>query len=257
MKKLYALIATTLLGVSYSNGQVNIQSYNGGSPTGPNLNGTTITRTTTNNELVVVDLGVTNTSGTDKYIQVQRVKIVDVLAWAPTEQICWGFTYGTFPNDITEGNCYSVPFISPNPWTSPAWSNPLPSDTVVANLKFDIQTNSVEYLHYRFYLMENSIKFDSVDVILNPTLGLQTAKKETAAMNVYPNPVNNALTISTNGLSGKLDVRITDVLGNVVMKESMNTGKLVDVSDFKNGVYMVSIFEDGQLVQTRRVVVRH
>ena len=245
MKKLYTLIAVALLGVSYSNAQVNIQDYNGGSPTGSNLNGTVIAITAASGDQVVVDLGITNTSGADKFYKIERLRIVEVPAWTSSEQICWG--YGV------EGSCYATSGSSSS-WISPDWSSPLP-DGAVANLKFDIHTTSVDYLHYRFYIEEGHTIIDSVDVIINQTLGLQNnVKKENVAISVYPNPTSNYITVST-GNDSDYSVKITDVLGKVVYNESYS-GK-IDVSSYKNGVYLVAIYDKGQMIQTRRVVVKH
>ena len=63
---------------------------------------------------------------------------------------------------------------------------------------------------------------------------------------------------TAQGLDGTFDVKMTDVLGKVVYSESVTgTSKKVDVSDFKNGVYLVTIIEKGTTVQTRRLVVKH
>lgn len=249
MKKIYSLLSIVLLTASVSTAQVNIQDYNSGTPTGASLNGTVITRSAGADELVVVDLGVTNISGSDKNYDIQRVRINEVAAWSPSEQICWGYQ--------VEGNCYSVPFISPNPWTSPAWGSGLPNNAS-ANLKFDIHTTSVDFLHYRFYILEGSSKIDSVDVIINPTLGIKESKNQEVSMSVYPNPVSSVMTISTQGLNGNFDVKVTDVLGKVVYNESVSgTTKKLDVSDFKNGVYLVTVLEKGVVVQTKRVVIKH
>jgi len=252
MKKMYSLLSFALLTATVSTSQVNIQDYNGGSPSGSSLNGTTITRTVSEDELVLVDMGVTNTSGLDKYFNITRVKITDVPAWSggtPLEQISWGYNI--------EGNCYSLPFSS-NPWTSLTWDNPLP-DGETGNLRFGIHTNSSGTIHYRFYITESSVKVDSVDVIVTTTLGIKDSKKdEEIAMSIYPNPASSVLNISAKGLDGNYDVRMTDVLGKVVYNESVvGTSKKVDVSDFKSGVYLVTITEKGTAIQTRRTVVKH
>jgi hypothetical protein len=43
----------------------------------------------------------------------------------------------------------------------------------------------------------------------------------------------------------------------VVMEDKMNTSKKIDVRDLKNGVYILTVYANGSLLQTRRVVVRH
>jgi hypothetical protein len=64
------------------------------------------------------------------------------------------------------------------------------------------------------------------------------------------------LTINTEGLE-KFDIRIVDVLGKTVYDESAYKSKKIDVSDLKNGVYILTVIEKGTTIQTKRIVVRH
>jgi hypothetical protein len=53
-------------------------------------------------------------------------------------------------------------------------------------------------------------------------------------------------------------VRIVDVLGNVLLKEStINGSKRLDVSNFRNGVYFVIVESHGTKSITRKVIVKH
>lgn len=253
MKKIYSLLSIALLTATVSTAQVDIQDYNGGVPSGPNLNGTTINKIVSDDELVVLDLGITNKSGSGKNLDITRLKIQDMPAWSvtgtPPEQICWAPT----PDPNFDGVCL-IP--NANPWTTP-------NDFTVPNngltyLKFDVHTNSAGSIHYRFYVMDGSTKMDSVDVVVSTTLGIKDKKNEEISASIYPNPANSWLTIAAQGLDGSYDVKMTDVLGKVVYNESVvGTTKKVDVSDFKNGVYLVTITEKGTAVQTRRIVVKH
>lgn len=255
MKKIYTLLSLVLITASVSAQQVEIKEYDAGSQTvsGSNLNGTIVTKTVSDNELVVVDLGVVNKFGVDKELKVTRDKIIDVPAWSinhlPPEQICWG----PVPDPDVNGIC-----MEPNsdPWTSP--NNFTIPNNGLANLKFDIHTNGAGTIHYRFYIMDASTKVDSVDVYITTTLGIKDKKAEEFSLSVYPNPVSSVMTISTQGLNGDVDVKVTDVLGKVVYNESVSgTTKKLDVSDFKNGVYLVTILEKEGAVHTKRVVIKH
>jgi hypothetical protein len=52
-------------------------------------------------------------------------------------------------------------------------------------------------------------------------------------------------------------VRVTDVLGKVVYADEAGAIEKIDVSNFKNGVYLISVSENGEAIQTRRIVVKH
>ena len=76
-------------------------------------------------------------------------------------------------------------------------------------------------------------------------------------MTAYPNPASSMITVNTVGISGDYNVRVTDVLGKVVYSDEANAIKKIDVSNFKNGVYLITVSEKGEAIQTRRIVVKH
>lgn len=257
MKKIYHLLTLALLTATVSTAQVDIKEFSQGNATGQNLNGTTISRVVSDDELVVIDLAVVNKFNTNKTLSVTRDKILDVPAWSngnisqgiPAEQICWG----PVPDSTFVGVCMNP---DSDPWTTPN-SFVLGQDGL-ANLKFDIHSSGTGTIHYRFYVMDNTVKVDSVDVYLTTTLSIKDKKNEEVSVSIYPNPTSSVLTIAAQGLDGSYDVKMTDVLGKVVYNETVaGTTKKVDVSDFKNGVYLVTITEKGTAIQTRRIVVKH
>ncbi|MDF3027969.1 MAG: hypothetical protein K0S23_2276 [Fluviicola sp.] len=253
MKKIYSLLSIALLTAAVSTAQVDIKQYETGSASGPNLNGTTITKVASEDELVVIDLAVINKFGSDKLLRITRDKFVDVPAWSiahtPPEAICWG----PVPDPNFEGLC-SQP--NSDPWTT---SNDFTLvNNGLAQLKFDIHTDGPGSIHYRLYIVDGSAKVDSVDVIVTTVLGIKDQKNEEITMSIYPNPVSSLLSVTAQGLDGNFDLKMTDVLGKVVYNESVvGASKKVDVSDFKNGVYLVTVLEKGRVVQTRRVVIKH
>lgn len=227
--------------------QVDIYETVGGNNVGSTVNGTVIFRTASANEDVEVYLKIANTSGSDKYFDIQRLKIVDVSVWQ-NETLVWMYGF--------EGGGYTGPFISPNPWTSPAWTSPLPA-TDTAFFSMSIHTISIDYMHYRYYVMEGSIKIDSVDIVVNQTLSFTNHLKVSSPIILFPNPSNDHLSILTLGYTGNLMVRITDLLGNLVGQTPISSESVMDVSNFKSGVYIISIYDDNKLLQSEQLVIKH
>ena len=79
------------------------------------------------------------------------------------------------------------------------------------------------------------------------------------AINVYPNPANDVVTLqSTSTLSG-MYVEVTSVEGKVVRRVEFNAiGNAVDlnVSDLANGVYLLNIHSNNA-VTTKKITVKH
>ncbi len=256
MKKLYAFLFSIGL-VSAVSAQVEIREYSGtgGTQIGNDISGTTFSVVATGNA-DTIHFAVKNVSGATQYYRVRRLRLDVPNGWE--DGLCWGQD----PDLEGEAQCYSPSLMSSNPWTSPNPPSTGHAHTIndgnIFDLKIDFGYGDAGVGHYRYYVMPNqgSTPIDSIDIEVTKTLGL-TEEKEILGMTAYPNPANNVLTVNTTGVDDNVTLRITDVLGKVVYNDVVAPTKKVDVSDYKNGVYLVSVYKEGVLVQTRRVVVKH
>lgn len=74
--------------------------------------------------------------------------------------------------------------------------------------------------------------------------------KTVNGVRVYPNPVTNELRID-----GDADaVKIYSVVGKEVFNSKLNSNKVVNVSDFEQGIYFVSLYKGTQVLATRKIV---
>jgi len=83
--------------------------------------------------------------------------------------------------------------------------------------------------------------------------GLTTSAEEFSQneFSIYPNPVNELLTITGDEISS---VFITDMLGRVVIQETIkNKQHIIDVSDLIKGIYFVNILSEG-VMTTKKVI---
>lgn len=252
MKKLYFAFATVLFTSFLGFGQTEIKLWDAAtqSATGNLLNGDTFSYAVGNDGLHGLDINIKNTSGVQKIWKVERYRIVNEAAWE--DNLCWGAPGDPF------GQCYTATQMSTNPWTTPSNYSLTIEDGASGNLVVDTKTVGTGTEHYRFYVIEGqSTRVDSVDVIVTCTLGISNNQKEEVSVSVYPNPVSNTLTVNTTGIDGSYDIKMVDVLGKVVFEDSGISTKKIDVSDFKNGVYLVSIFDKEKQILTKRIVVKH
>jgi hypothetical protein len=74
---------------------------------------------------------------------------------------------------------------------------------------------------------------------------------------VYPNPASEFLNINVKGGLTKGTIKIFSALGTEIYADELDSFKKIDLSDFKNNVYLVNIYSNEVLVQTTRFVVRH
>jgi len=248
MKKIYFAIIALLSSATVGFSQVEIRAFEGGAAVGPDVSGTMVMINATTDDVYIKTLSVENTSGSAAGLKVTRVRLAAPTAWK--DGLCWG----PFPDVNVEGQCFSSTQMATNPWTTPNTASlPASGD---GNLVLDIHTDGPGYAHYRYYIMDGATMVDSVDLGVSSTLAIPEQKDEVVSMTAYPNPANSQLTITTTGIE-TAQIRITDVLGKVIYDETTSSTKKIDVSDFKNGVYLVTVLEKGKAIQTKRVVVKH
>jgi len=251
MKKLYSLVSVVLLACSTSFGQVEIKLWDSGtqSGTGNALNGQEYAYVVSTDGLHSVVINFKNTSASTKVWKMERYRITDEALWK--DNLCWGAPGDPF------GQCYTATQMNTNPWSNPNQYDLTVNAGASANLMADTETDGAGTEKYRFYLVEGGNRVDSVDVLVTSVLGISDQKQEEVSVAIYPNPVSNILTVNTTGLEGSVELKMVDVLGKVVLTESGAPMNKVDVSNFKNGVYLVYVYNKGDLIQTKRIVVKH
>lgn len=78
---------------------------------------------------------------------------------------------------------------------------------------------------------------------------------------VYPNPSSGTTFMEVDGLSGEVTYEVSNLLGQRSLNgrsNVQNNGVLnFDVSTLNNGVYFVTIRNNGKLVRTEKLVVKH
>lgn len=244
-KNILSFIAFISLGLA-ANAQT-FEIYEGTTST-TDISGTTVYANITSDEYEG-HFYVKNISGSPINTQIRRVNKVTT---TPSVKygVCWG---ATSINNPAVGICY--PPENSQSFTTPSGATLDGSNVgyMVADVQFD---NVNEPVHVRYYVEDiNGVKYDSLDLVITTTLGTKEIKN-TVSINAYPNPANDVINLAVQGSTDN-SMKMIDVLGNVIVEEKFGTSKKLDVSQFKNGVYILTVYSNGKLVQTKRVVVRH
>lgn len=95
-------------------------------------------------------------------------------------------------------------------------------------------------------------------------LGIKTSaigiseNKKGKNFNVYPNPATNQVTVELTGdLVGGSNVILSDVSGNKVRTCEITKAKCnIDVNGIARGTYLVSLFSQGRLIETRKLILK-
>lgn len=74
---------------------------------------------------------------------------------------------------------------------------------------------------------------------------------------IYPNPSSKFIHLSAEiPLNKNLDIEVNDLTGRLIEKFRMETkSKEIDVSGYKDGVYLFSIIYEGRVIESKRLIV--
>ncbi len=249
MKKLVLLLFLSLIGGLSAQDGISIMID--GQAT--ELSGEVYTVVATSNLSFDVPFDVFNTTGQSHQWRVTRKKISVGAGW--TDGLCWG--HGTDPFG---GTCFSSGQMNTNPWTTPGSVGVLftINDGEYGKMKASIDPEDISTTtsHYRYYISDDGVNYtDSVDLIVDFTAAIKPVK-EPVSVTIVPNPASDYINITLNGAE-TVTMKVVDVLGNLIMKETISSSKKIDVTDFRSGVYIISFEGAGVKSFNRKVIIRH
>lgn len=246
-KTLLSIIA--VVGISLiSNAQVEMY-LNGGAT---DVAGTLIQISAENENYIVSDIDIVNNTGVDKTWSITRLRIDEKATW--TDYLCWGHSTDPFG-----GTCYSATTMNFTNWETPVGDAVVVLDGETGVLQSDIHPDAqVEgCVTYRYYIHENGQPFeDSIDIEVCFSLGLNEIKPE-FSVSVAPNPASNNITVNTTDVNNAT-IKMVDVLGNVVLEQNTNSSTTnINVTNFRNGIYFITVDAEGVKPVNRKVIIRH
>jgi len=204
---------------------------------------------TSDTNVVVVDALVKNESGSSLNLTVERVIVNQIPSWV--DDLCWGSTTDAGLN----GQCYNS-IQATNPFTTPPTQVVDNGDNGVFSGK--IYPKDPDYgcgIYHYYFIQDATTILDSILVSVCKTASVD--ELDPLDISIVPNPAQSYVNVKTNGVEGTT-IKMVDVLGNVVLKEAvLGTSKTINTSDFRNGIYFVTVEADGQRPVNRKVIVRH
>lgn len=87
---------------------------------------------------------------------------------------------------------------------------------------------------------------------------LDTPEDSPITYSVYPNPASTHVTIQAKTNGNAVQVRIYNIMGELVQKTAIVDGQnVLSVEDLTNGVYFYSIVKNNEVIETKKLIVRH
>ncbi|MGZ3862039.1 MAG: T9SS type A sorting domain-containing protein [Bacteroidia bacterium] len=97
----------------------------------------------------------------------------------------------------------------------------------------------------------NCVNSDTVTVVVKSCIGIQT-NSAVGLLNVYPMPATNTLYVESEK---NARVRIYDITGQMVLEQSVNTGKNeINVNALPSGAYNLAIQADGKVTNVKVMI---
>ena len=247
MKNIYTLLFTLFLVSSYAQVTINYDTQS------EDISGQTYTMVAPSYQAFDVPFVVNNNTGQMHRWRVTRLKIDVPVGWK--DGLCWGHATDPFG-----GTCYSSNQMASNPWTSGSSSSVLfdINDGEYGKMKATIDPDdwTSGTAHYRYYISDNGINYtDSVDLVIEFTANVAPVK-DPISVSIVPNPASDFIQISMNGIESA-SFKMVDALGSIIIKETINSNKKINTSDFKSGLYFIVFDTSGQKPITRKVIIKH
>ncbi len=251
MKKIFTMLSLCIWGVACSQDNITItleaqvDDFSSGAPAHQVVAPSSTT--------FDIPFDVYNNGTTTQMWRITRYQVSVPTGWA--DGLCWGHATDPFG-----GTCFSSSQMNSNPWTSPGGSTVLfdiqPGEHGKMKVSIDPADGVYGSGHYRYYISGlNAAYLDSVDLIVDYLAAVKPLK-ETVGVSIVPNPASDYINIALNGAES-INMKITDVLGNVILKEFITSSKKLDVTEFKSGVYFIVFEGNGVKSFSRKVIIRH
>ena len=244
MKKLYFTILLILPSVLFAQTTINLQDSE------ENISGGSYEFTASNSNAVDVPLEIKNMGSSDADWRITRLRINVPAGWS--DLICWGHS-----TDAFGGTCFSSSQMLGNPWTTPVSSNFTVSPNEYGKLKVTInpEEGATGLGHYRYYVSNDGVNFiDSVDIKFDYSLSVQEV--EPIQVSIVPNPASDFIQINLSG-AVTAQMKMVDVLGSEVLNQTVMSTATFDISNFRNGVYIMTFNAPGSKSIVRKVIVKH
>lgn len=247
MKKLYSLFLFSLGLISTSYGQGQFEFYVHGDQSQTNYSGGTYQIHALGETDQYTKIDVVNKTGTDdSYVIGRRRLTPSAPSW--TDFMCWGGSAGG-------GLCIDAPIMDQDYFQMQNSAVPLANDSM-GLLESHIEPNfgDAGTYTYRYYVGTlNNYYIDSMDVEV--TITPLSVPEPVLTIGIHPNPASEFVYVQADGYE-TAEIKVVDVLGNNVLTTTVSGTTKIDVSEFRNGIYFVTVSAEGNHV-SRKVIVRH
>lgn len=155
--------------------------------------------------------------------------------------------------------CYSEAITEMSPFLSPDKITMSPGTSDSSFSAYHMPEGETGNAKYRFVWKvkgETDTTFVDVEFKINGICETQSIKDNIAInFDIYPNPIKNELTITTSNVSA-YKIEVVNILGEKVIHKTMvDKHSKINTSSLQNGIYFVRFFNNGDIIEVKKIVV--
>ena len=242
MKKLLLIFIASLLLVGVTHAQDLTLSWEGES-----LGDTVMVVGLPGDFEIVLEALISNNTDTDMKLLVFRERL-DLIEGA-SSAFCWGLCYS--PDVDTSLDNHTVK----------AGESSVPGEFSGHYYPYEVVGTST--IKYTFYNMDNpEIRVSIVCKFKASPEGIaEEAMRGGSLSEIYPNPATSSVSLDyqLTAQVNEASVKVFNILGAMVKEADLNRGEgkmRMDIADLKNGVYFYSVIVNGDVYQTKKLIVQ-
>jgi hypothetical protein len=94
-------------------------------------------------------------------------------------------------------------------------------------------------------------------VVPRTTYNESNSKDTKEIISLFPNPAQNFIQIDTKNMYEKSSYtyNIYDLMGNKLIRGSLSESKSINIELLSNGIYLIKIFKDSDLLEVQKFVI--
>jgi hypothetical protein len=116
---------------------------------------------------------------------------------------------------------------------------------------------SVQNFNFRIYNMNDELIYQTQTIghtleipfnNINP-VGISEKEIPSAEINLYPNPAAESVTVTMDGITTEANVFICNVLGEILLEQTIRNGSSISVSNLDDGIYFYSVIQNNKVLK--------
>ncbi len=104
-------------------------------------------------------------------------------------------------------------------------------------------------------LQDEEVLFANFSIEENPTLSSSEFENSTVVISLFPNPAKQTITIKNIKIDSYDTIKIFDNTGKELLIQNRHKKEQLDISNFKSGLYFVSILKNERTIKTIKFLV--